>query len=124
MVLEVHNMALWYTGYNSMVDGGVRCGCPGSSSGGRWSGCLPAVLGALASLLGVLGGVVDGLHDGGVLGVEGDGLDELVHLVPQLGGSQLVVSGHGGLAGGARHAAQLLLVTPGVQQEAQASGEV
>ena len=35
MVHRVHNMvALWYTGYNSMVDG-VRCGCPGSSSGGR-----------------------------------------------------------------------------------------
>ena len=51
MVHKVHNMvALWYTGYNSMVDGGVRCGCPGSSSDGRWSGCLPAVLGALASL--------------------------------------------------------------------------
>ena len=47
-------------------------------------------------------------------------LDELVHLVPQLGGGQVVVSGHGGLAGGARHAAQLLLVTPGVEQEAHA----
>merc|ERR1719412_3322690 len=90
--------------------------------GGRC--CLPAVLGALASLLGVLGGVVDGLHDGGVLGVEGHGLDELVHLVPQLGGGQVVVSSHGGLAGGARHAAQLLLVTSGVEQEAHASGEV
>ena len=41
-----------------------------------------------------------------------------MHLVPQLGGGQVVVSGHGGLAGGARHAAELLLVTPGVQQEA------
>ena len=47
-------------------------------------------------------------------------LDQLVHLVPQLGGGQVVVSGHGALAGGARHAAQLLLVTPGVQQEAHA----
>ena len=45
-------------------------------------------------------------------------LDQLVHLVPQLGGGQVVVSGHGGLAGGARHAAELLLVTPSVQQEA------
>ena len=43
-----------------------------------------------------------------------------MHLVPQLGGGQVVVSGHGGLAGGAGHAAQLLLVTPGVEQEAHA----
>ena len=94
-------------------------------------------------LLGVLGGVVDGLHDGGVLGVEGHGLDqhstvqysgnavqynkystvyldELVHLVPQLGGGQVVVSSHGALAGGTGHAAQLLLVTPGVKKEAHA----
>ena len=43
----------------------------------------------------MLGGAVDGLHDDGVLLVEGDGLDELVHLVPHLGGGQVVVSGHG-----------------------------
>ena len=43
-----------------------------------------------------------------------------MHLVPQLGGGQVVVSGHWGLAGGAGHAAELLLVTPGVEQEAHA----
>ena len=68
----------------------------------------------------MLGGVVDGLHDDGVLLVEGHGLDELVHLVPHLGGGQVVVGGHWGLAGRAGHAAQLVLVTPGVQQKAHA----
>ena len=53
---------------------------------------LPVVLGALSSILGVLGGIVDGLHDGGVAGVEGDGLDQLGHLVPELGSRQIVVS--------------------------------
>ena len=84
------------------------------------SGKLPVVLGALSSLLGVLGGAVDSLHDDGVLLVEGHGLDELVHLVPHLGGGQVVVSGHGGLTGGAGHAAQLVLVTAGVEKETHA----
>ena len=43
-----------------------------------------------------------------------------MHLVPQLGGGQVVVSGHGGLTGGAGHAAQLVLVTSGVEKEAHA----
>ena len=47
-----------------------------------------------------------------------------MHLVPQLGGGQVVVSGHGGLAGGAGHAAQLVLVTPGVEEEAHACQRV
>jgi len=51
--------------------------------------CLPVVLGALSAVLGVFGGVVDGLHDVGVPGVEGDGLDELGHLVPELGGGEV-----------------------------------
>jgi len=54
--------------------------------------CLPVVLGALSTVLGVFGGVVDGLHDVGVSGVEGDGLDQLGHLVPELGGGEIVVS--------------------------------
>ena len=83
-------------------------------------GKLPVVLGALSALFGVLGGAVDGLHDDSVLLVEGDGLDELVHLVPHLGGGQVVVSGHGGLTGGAGHAAQLVLVTAGVEKETHA----
>jgi len=53
--------------------------------------CLPVVLGALSAVLGVFGGVVDGLHDVGVPGVEGDGLDELGHLVPELGGGEVVI---------------------------------
>ena len=81
---------------------------------------LPVVFGAVTTGLGVLGGVVQSLHDDVVLLREGDGLDQLVHLVPQLGGGQVVVSGHGGLAGGAGHAAELLLITSGVQQEAHA----
>ena len=53
---------------------------------------LPVVLGrALSSVLGELSGIIDGLHDSLVLGVEGDGLDDVVHLVPQLGGSEVVI---------------------------------
>merc|ERR1712228_940433 len=81
------------------------------SSSSFISGKLPVVLGALSSLLGVLGGAVDSLHDDGVLLVEGHGLDKLVHLVPHLGG-------------GPGHAAQLVLVTTGVEKETHASSEV
>ena len=47
----------------------------------------------------MLGGVVQSLHDDVVLLREGDGLDQLVHLVPHLGGSVEVGGGNGGLAG-------------------------
>eukprot|EP00091_Calanus_sinicus_P022390 TRINITY_DN7075_c0_g2_i3.p1 TRINITY_DN7075_c0_g2~~TRINITY_DN7075_c0_g2_i3.p1 ORF type:complete len:107 (-),score=3.29 TRINITY_DN7075_c0_g2_i3:467-787(-) len=57
---------------------------------------LPVVLGrALSSVLGELSGIVDSLHDCLVLGVEGDGLDDVVHLVPQLGGSEVVIGRYG-----------------------------
>jgi hypothetical protein len=57
---------------------------------------LPVVLGrALSSVLGELSGIIDGLHDGLVLGVERDGLDDVVHLVPQLGGSEVVIGRDG-----------------------------
>ena len=53
---------------------------------------LPGVLGStLASVLGELSSLIDGLHDGLVLGVEGDGLDDIVHLVPHLGGGEIVI---------------------------------
>ena len=56
---------------------------------------LPVVLGgAVSSSLGVLRGIIDGLHDSLVLGIEGDGLDDVVHLVPQLGGREVVVGGN------------------------------
>merc|ERR1711913_215629 len=55
---------------------------------------------------------------------EWDGLDELVHLVPHLGGGQIVVGGHGGLAGGPGDTAELVLVSSGVEQEAHPSGQV
>ena len=47
----------------------------------------------------MLHGVVDADHDGLVLLLEGHHLDDLVHLVPQLGGRQVVAGGDGGLAG-------------------------
>jgi len=68
--------------------------------------CLPVVLGALSAVLGVFGGVVDGLHDVGVPGVEGDGLDELGHLVPELGGREVVIGLRGRLTCGSCDAAQ------------------
>ena len=61
---------------------------------------LPVVLGStLASVLGELSSLVDGLHDGLVLGVEGDSLDDVVHLVPHLGSSEVVICRYWGLAG-------------------------
>merc|ERR1711862_842797 len=56
---------------------------------------LPVVLGALSSILGVLGGIVDGLHDGGVADVEGNGLDQLGHLVPELGSREKLSASDG-----------------------------
>merc|ERR1712154_730384 len=54
---------------------------------------LPVVLGGtFSSILGVFSSLIDGLHDGLVLGIEGDGLDYVVHLVPHLGGSEVVIS--------------------------------
>ena len=54
---------------------------------------LPVVLGrALSSVLGELSGIIDGLHDSLVLGVEGDSLDDVVHLVPELGSCQEISS--------------------------------
>jgi len=85
---------------------------------------LPVVLGALSSVLGMLGGVVDGLHDVGVPGVEGDGLDELGHLVPELGGGEVVVSLRGRFTCGSGDAAQLGLISTSVQQEAHTSSKI
>jgi len=54
---------------------------------------LPVVLGGtFSSILGVFSSLIDGLHDGLVLGIKGDGLDDVVHLVPHLGGSEVVIS--------------------------------
>ena len=72
----------------------------------------------------MLGGVVESLHDDVVLLREGDGLDQLVHLVPHLGGGQVVVGGHGGLAGGPGDAVELALVSTGVEEETHPSGQV
>ena len=72
----------------------------------------------------MLGGVVQSLHDDVVLLREGDGLDQLVHLVPHLGGGQVVVGSHGGLASGPGHAVQLALVSAGVEEETHPSGQV
>jgi hypothetical protein len=72
----------------------------------------------------VLGGVVQSLHDDVVLLREGDGLDQLVHLVPHLGGGQVVVGSHGGLAGSPGHAVELALISAGVEEETHPSGQV
>ena len=72
----------------------------------------------------MLGGIVQSLHDDVVLLREGDGLDQLVHLVPHLGGGQVVVGSHGGLAGGPGDAVELVLVSAGVEEEAHPSGQV
>jgi len=72
----------------------------------------------------VLSGIVDSLHDGGVAGVEGDGLDQLGHLVPELGSGQVVVSLGWRLTGSAGDTAQLGLISSSVQQEAHASSKI
>merc|ERR1719206_1496905 len=70
---------------------------------------LPVVLGStLSSVLGELSSLIDGLLDGLVLGVEGDSLDDVVHLVPHLGSSEVVICRYWGLAGSSGNAVQLL----------------
>ena len=51
-------------------------------------------------------------------------LHELVHLVPHLGGGQVVAGQVGVLTGSAHHTVQLLFGAAGVHQEAHAAGQV
>ena len=64
------------------------------------SSCLPLVPGsALLARDSDLGSILQGLHDGEILLVEGDGLDDVVHLVPELGGLVEVSGGDRRLTG-------------------------
>ena len=85
---------------------------------------LPVVFGTVPTGLGVLGGLVQSLHDDVVLLREGDGLDQVMHLVPHLGGGQVVVGSHWGLASGPGDAVELALVSTGVEEETHPSGQV
>jgi len=86
---------------------------------------LPVVLGStISSVLGELRSLIDGLHDGLVLGIEGDSLDDVVHLVPHLGSSEVVIGRDGGFASSSGDAVQLLLISTGVKQEAHAPSHV
>lgn len=83
--------------------------CPSSWSPGT---NLPVVLGAVAALGSVLGGLADGVQDIGVLVGEGH-IEELGHLVPHLSGIGVSLEGVDVVASASLHARQLGLVSSG-----------
>jgi len=78
---------------------------------------------AVASGLAVLQGVIDGVHDGGVL-VSDVHSNDLVSLVDHLGGGEVVSGQVGVLASGPLNAGELLLGSRHEHHEAHASGHI
>jgi len=68
-------------------------------------------------------GVLEGVQDGLVLGVEGN-VEELVDLVPHLGSGDVLGGGLGVSAGGPLDAGQFGVFAGSVHEEAHAAGEV
>ena len=64
---------------------------------------LPAELWAVLSLLADGVGGLQRVHHLGVLLAVGDGADDLMHLVPELGGGQVLTAHLGGLADSSRY---------------------
>lgn len=84
---------------------------------------LPAVGGAVTTVEGVFLGILQGVEDNLVLGVEVN-IQQLVDFVEHLGGKGVFGGGFGVVASGLLDARQLGVVTSCVHHEAHASGEV
>merc|ERR1719220_2063410 len=85
---------------------------------------LPLVLVARATGICVLHGIVDTDHDVLIFLLEGNHLDDLVHLVPHLRGLEIVARRNGRLASSSLDAAQLLLISSSKKKEAHSSSHV
>ena len=106
----------------------------------NWIWSLPAEPWAVTTLLADGVGGIESLHHSGVLLAVGDGADDFMHLVPELGSRQVVTPHLWGLAHGSAEcllkitwkfsvtppgeAVELVLLAVGVEEEAHAAGEV